>query len=38
MPVHDLMELLRRLQGEAAMALGGWAEEDREDAEKKEQP
>ena len=36
MPPHDLMELLQRLQGEAGMVLGGWAEEDREDVESKE--
>jgi len=36
MPEHDLMELLQRLQGEAGMVLGGWAEEDREDIESKE--
>ncbi|HVY96693.1 MAG TPA: hypothetical protein VHA54_07005 [Solirubrobacterales bacterium] len=36
MPPHDLMELLRRLQGEAGMVLGGWAEEEREDVESKE--
>jgi hypothetical protein len=33
---HDLMELLQRLQGEAGMVLGGWAEEEREDVESKE--
>jgi hypothetical protein len=36
MPPHDLMELLQRLQGEAGMVLGGWAEEEREDVESKE--
>jgi hypothetical protein len=36
MPEHDLMELLQRLQGEAGMVLGGWAEEEREDVESKE--
>ena len=36
MAEHDLMELLQRLQGEAGMVLGGWAEEEREDVESKE--
>lgn len=36
MPPHDLMELLQRLQGEAGMVLGGWADEEREDVESKE--
>ncbi|HEX4669300.1 MAG TPA: hypothetical protein VH275_04915 [Solirubrobacterales bacterium] len=36
MPEHDLMELLQRLQGEAGMLLGGWADEEREDVESKE--
>lgn len=30
------MELLQRLQGEAGMLLGGWADEEREDVESKE--
>lgn len=37
MPIHDLMELLQRLRGEAAVVLAGWTEENREEAEKKEQ-
>lgn len=36
MQLHDLMELLQRLQGEAGMLLGGWADEEREDVESKE--
>jgi len=36
MPPHCLMELLQRLQGEAGMVLGGWADEEREDVESKE--
>lgn len=36
MQLHDLMELLQRLQGEAGLLLGGWADEEREDVESKE--
>ena len=36
MPPPCLMELLQRLQGEAGMVLGGWADEEREEVESKE--